>query len=79
MPRQPTLEPSPILLPGSPSVSPAHISLTVDEIELYTLESRVQHDMADCLRDEPLTAESWERLQFEMKAARDLEVLVQEY
>ena len=30
--------------------------------------------MADCLRDEPLAIESWERLQFEMRAARDLEV-----
>jgi len=57
-------------------MSPAHMSLTVDEIELYMLESRVQHDMADCLRDEPLAVESWERLQFEMRATRDLEVLV---
>jgi len=32
--------------------------------------------MADCLRDEPLAIESWDRLQFEMRAARDLEVLV---
>jgi len=79
MPCRPTLEPSPILPPGSPSVSPAHVSLTADEIELYTLESRVQHDMADCLRDEPLAIESWDRLQFEMRAARDLEVLVREY
>ena len=79
MPRRPTSEPSPILPPGSPSVPPAHISLTVNEIELYTMESRVQHDMADCLRDEPLAVESWERLQFEMRAARDLEVLVREY
>ena len=58
---------------------PAHISLTVNEIELYTLESRVQYDMANCLRDEPLAVELWERLQFEMRAARDLEVLVREY
>ena len=79
MPRRPTSEPSPILPPGSPSVSPAHVSLTTDEIELYTLESRVQYDMADCLRDEPLAIESWDRLQFEMRAARDLEVLVREY
>jgi len=79
MPRRPTSEPSPILPPGSPSVSPAHVSLTADEIELYTLESRVQYDMADCLRDEPLAIESWDRLQFEMRAARDLEVLVREY
>ena len=79
MPCRPTLEPSPISPPGSPSVSPAHISPTVDEIELYTLESRVQHDMADCLQDEPLAVKSWERLQFEMRAARDLEDLVREY
>ena len=35
--------------------------------------------MANCLRDEPLAIESWERLQFEMRAARDLEALVREY
>jgi len=79
MPCQPTSKPSHVLLYGSPSTSPAHISLTVNEIELYTLESWVQHNMADCLQEDPLTVELWECLQFEMRAARDLEALVWEY
>ena len=75
MPCRPTSEPSPILPPRSPSMSPAHISLTVNEIELYMLESRVQHNMADCLQDEPLAVESWEHLQFEMRLPKTLKSL----
>ena len=76
MPHLPASEPSPILPYGSPPASPSHVSLTVNEIELYMLESQVQHDMANCLWGKPLAVKSWEHLQFEMRAAWDLEVLV---
>jgi hypothetical protein len=65
--------------PGSPSSSLQHLAPSIEEIERYTLESGPEQDMADCLRDDPLTIEMWERLQFDLTTARDLEGLVRNY
>jgi hypothetical protein len=64
---------------GSPSSSLQHLAPSIEEIERYTLESGPEQDMADCLRDDPLATEMWERLQSDLTTARDLEGLVRNY
>jgi len=69
------LSESPIMSSSS-SITPT--SPTISEIEQLTLDSQPEQDMADCLRNDTLAIESWERLQTDLQIARNLEAMARE-
>ena len=65
--------------PSSLPATPPHVLPTIAKIEFFTIESKVEQDMANNLRDDPLAFELWDQLQFDLSTARNLERMAQEY
>lgn len=73
-------DPNEIIIPRrSISTHPMYLSPTIEEIESLTLDSELQHDMANHVIDNVYTCTLWDNFQQDLYNARKLERIAREH